>query len=110
MTRFGAIFLGVWLVGGCTPMVWQHPGLHPAAVAEIRGECKHYSENEAFRLSLYYDQLDYARPRWSYDRNGRRVRRFEPYPDSLSRRWNLENRLFDDCMRQHGFRLVPGRQ
>jgi hypothetical protein len=90
------------LVGGCTPMRWEHPAFGPDVAGREASECRQMAWAEAQRQSFMFGS--FGRPRFAYDRYGR------PYPPMFSdfhERQMMEMQLNDFCMRSKGFALVP---
>jgi len=94
-----ALVLPLLLVGACTPMRWEHPGLGPEATAIALDECQRLAwgqtRQEEFlygrRVVPYRDR--YGRLRYATDRPGFQSGAFR------------EQDLTGFCMRSKGFEL-----
>jgi len=100
------LFVALIAVGGCTPMRWEHLSLSGAAAQEESGTCRQAAWSEAQRQSLYGGFGAFP-SRWVRGRDGRM---YLADPWTSQRQANaffLEAQLYDFCMRNKGFRLVP---
>ena len=92
------------VLGGCTPMRWEHPQYGLAGAQEDVASCNQSARAEAWRYQM--QARIWEPPRYYRDRDGRII--YDPW--GSSRRydpWMDEARLADYCMRNKGYRLVP---
>jgi hypothetical protein len=92
--------------GACTPMRWEHLSLSGDAAQAESGECRQAAWGEAQRQS-FYSGFGAFPSRWVRGRDGRM---YLADPWTSQRHANaffLEAQLYDFCMRNKGFRLVP---
>jgi hypothetical protein len=95
------------LIAACTPMHWERVGSGLAATAADERECRTQAAHDAWFYGLAGDPFYFDRPRFVRGRAGRLYAVYEPPPRSLLRQQFAEQRLFDRCMENRGFRLVP---
>jgi hypothetical protein len=94
--NLAAALLPIALLCGCgTPMVWQGPpGTGQQELTATRSECQHKSE--AWRS--YNDQV-YQQTSMQTEVNGQ--------PRAPNELYRTAGQLFDQCMSEHGYKLVP---
>jgi hypothetical protein len=90
------------LVGGCTPMRWEHPAFGPDVAGREASECRQMAWAEAQRQAFMFGS--FARRSFARDRYGRI--QYMPFSDFHERQM-MEMQLNDFCMRSKGFSLVP---
>jgi hypothetical protein len=100
------VLLALIAAAGCTPMRWEHLSLSGADALKESGECRQAAWSEAQRQS-FYGGFGAFPSRWVRGRDGRM---YLADPWTSHRHANaffLESQLYDFCMRNKGFRLVP---
>ncbi|OSO93757.1 hypothetical protein B7O87_05425 [Cylindrospermopsis raciborskii CENA303] len=88
------------------PMRWEHPALSDAQAQAEMGDCRQQAWSEA-QSRAFYNRFAYG-PSYVRGRDGRLYMADPWMRPGFNNTWFEEQRLRDFCLRNKGFRLVPG--
>lgn len=84
------------MLAGCVAYEWRKPGMTEASLSADRDKCQVYARANYIRARSAYG------PRIEKRRDNEGVRNGLRYPP----RSQVKSRLFEECMRKRGYRLV----
>lgn len=97
------------LLAGCTPMHWERAGTGASVASVDERECRVQASLDAWHYGFNDDAWGFGRQRYVLGLDGKLYPVVDPVPRPLFRRQFLEQNLFQRCMQNRGYHLVPSK-